>query len=261
MFTLTDYERKALSETINLADGHARYSSISIMKAMKNAIATFQTEAEKLNYYDLEMEFLYTFSKISNQSINNLEKTLICPTASISIEIIANFLRLNNYSVSLIHPTFDNLADILKRHKIKVNPLQEEDILNEDIDRLVSDTDTDCLFLVLPNNPTGQFLSQEKFVELSNACKKHNKLLIIDFCFRFFCPELYGWNQYEFLLHNDLNFIAIEDTGKTWATFEIKASTLTASKRKLSRYSIRFIKIFSCATLLFNCIFFKKYFP
>ena len=55
------------------------------------------------------------------------------------------------------------------------------------------------------------------------------KTLVVDFCFRFYAAELPRWSQYELLQRSGVSFITIEDTGKTWATLDMKIGMLVCS--------------------------------
>ena len=85
-----------------------------------------------------------------------------------------------------------------------------------------------AVFLVLPNNPTGTELSETEFSGLLEVCAKHRILLVLDASFRFY-SFLNTWNQARLLRDAGISFLVIEDTGKTWALCDLKASPLWCS--------------------------------
>lgn len=225
---LTDYELTALKGKFNLADGHARYDPD---RYYNRVIEILSKSNAARTQKDGEVEFSNVFFKLAKQKISNwIDRTLFCPSASVSIELIANYLRLSRTTTSLIEPVFDNLADILKRHGVLTGALQENRLHEAGLLVCLDSLTTDGFFIVLPNNPTGYIINKETFIDLVNYCQKTNKLLILDFSFRFFCSDLLSWDQYDILENSGVRYIAIEDTGKTWSTFEIKASSITSDK-------------------------------
>lgn len=226
---LTDYEVEALAGAFNLADGHARYafadSHAQIIEILSRSLLP------ELQQLKVENEFGNTFFGLANQKASvNLHRVLYCPSASLSIEIAANHLRDQHLSVGMIEPVFDNLPDILKRHHIPMTALREADIYSFGIKQWLEGITTNAMFLVMPNNPTGYVFSEADFQRVVEFCKQSDKLLILDFSFRFFSPEMLHWSQYDLLEQSGVRYIAIEDTGKTWPTFELKASTLLSDK-------------------------------
>ena len=85
------------------------------------------------------------------------------------------------------------------------------------------------MFLVLPNNPTGAYLGERDFADLCTYCKLNGKLLVLDLSFRFFSKELSAFDQYSVLQESGVEFITIEDTGKTWPTLDMKVGFVLSS--------------------------------
>jgi hypothetical protein len=107
--TLTDYEIDALSRSFNFADGHARYSIAQHSSSIMGKFPQLLTRT--YNQDEVEHNFGNVFFSLAGQSSPGDERILYCPSASISIELAANYLRMNNLSASRIEPIFDNLAD------------------------------------------------------------------------------------------------------------------------------------------------------
>ncbi len=240
---LTDYELLALSAPFNLADGHARYSEQEyysrILRILRKSKKPF------LDQKAVEERFASSYSGISNQSLHDYSRILYCPSASLSIEILANYLRMQNFSVGLIEPVFDNLADILKRHRVPLRPLSETH-LSDDPLRYLSSVDVDAYFFVIPNNPTGYLLEEPEFQAIVDYCVSNKKLLVLDFSFRFFSRDMLKWDQFKLMDASGVNYVAIEDVGKTWPTFELKVSPLIADKVTFSYLDAIYKDVFIC---------------
>ncbi|HRN69914.1 MAG TPA: pyridoxal phosphate-dependent aminotransferase [Candidatus Woesebacteria bacterium] len=225
---LTSWEWKALTSDCNLADGHAHQEQNAKQLSIINELPAFYLNSEKESQDKLQERFAKNFFTLAGQlSYKKFPDPLYHYACSIAIETVANYLRLTNKSVAMIHPTFDNLADILKRHKVPLLPIEEEEI--KSICKGTYDSSkVDALFLVCPNNPTGLELTQKEFMQIVNYCKNNNKLLILDLSFRFYSNYV-KWDQYEILYKSGVDFVCLEDTGKTWPTLDMKLGIIVSS--------------------------------
>jgi aspartate/methionine/tyrosine aminotransferase len=151
----------------------------------------------------------------------------ICTSASQSIDMAAAYLFRNKMSVGLLQPTFDNLAQIMKRWELEVHAVSEDQIFPLGSQQKLDPTEFDALFVVNPNNPTGSFLSKEQASNLISWCVDNSKLLILDQTFRFFDPN--PFDLMAMLEQSQVSFIVIEDTGKTFPTQDMKASIFSYS--------------------------------
>ena len=240
---LTSYEMRAISGRYNFADGHARYRSPLSPEQFLHMLSDFTKDGH--NQLINEAAFHVAFFALAGQNqAANPQNCLYCPSASVSIELVANYLRIRGMTVALIEPVFDNLADILRRHNIPLVPIADS-LLGRGLSEVITTIDADAIFLVLPNNPTGSTISSVDFENIVHLCAAHDKLLILDFSFRFFCPAFRTWNQYAVLFDSRVRFISIEDTGKTWSTSELKVSPILSDdfthQAILSIYSDLFI--------------------
>lgn len=223
---LTRYERRSLMSGVNLSDGHARQDVAPYADVITRLPEIFQ-EAQQGSLEAIEADFEQAFFGHAGQAAYaRLRPPLYNYACSLAIEVVAHFLVVNEMSVSLIHPTFDNLADILKGNGVCPQRIEQEQLCRDfDAGR---DVATDALFIVCPNNPTGQVLTREEFTEIVESCAAHGKLLIVDFSFRFF-SDFDAWDQYEILIGAGGSFITLEDSGKTWPTLDLKVGiTLTS---------------------------------
>ncbi|GLY33454.1 pyridoxal phosphate-dependent aminotransferase [Kineosporia sp. NBRC 101731] len=231
---LTQREVAALGETLNLADGHAFRAWTDQENALVDRLPSLFRQDDRLRLNDITETYFETFFGLSGQTLDRQAGARFpCFTASSGIELIANHLRLAGKSVTLIEPCFDNLKDILRRHQVPLTPLPD-DVLQGDAQALeerLDSIDTDVLFLVSPNNPTGTTVSEATLIQILNFCSRRGVMLILDTCFRFYQPDADVYDQYKLLIDADIDWIVIEDTGKTWPTLEIKAPFLSVSRR------------------------------
>lgn len=225
------FDNTILSDSINLAFGDTlQYTDITQSKIFKQLSDAF-VNVQKKSRREIELEFLIAYWKLAGQSYEvTFGAEMACYSASTAIEIIANYLKMKQLRTALIEPTFDNLPAILKRVGVDLVSIPEKQVLSRpNFDQLLS-LDIQAIFVVAPNNPTGLSPSEEDFRDLIDFCSTHNKLLITDFCFRFFSTEM-SWDQYAMALGADCNFLFIEDTGKAWPLLDLKTALLVAHPR------------------------------
>jgi aspartate/methionine/tyrosine aminotransferase len=226
---LTQYERVSLGQTYNLADGHARQYQDQAQEEIRRRLPDIYRASEHVAQLDAERDFQAAFYTLAGQeSAIAHPYTLPCTSASLAIDLIATFLSRANHTVSLIQPCFDNLATILSRRRVAATPLGEPDVTPPMLRGTLGSMAADAVFLTFPNNPTGFVLDPSGFNDLTDLCAEHNKILILDWTFRFF-SSLNTWDQYEILERSGVSYICIEDTGKTWPTLDLKCSILATS--------------------------------
>ncbi len=229
---LTQLEIPRLSETFNLTDGHVHRLWDKKEKSIINKAAFFFRTVSREMQPKLEKEFKTSFYELSRQDIDDKKVNyLLCTSASMSLEIIANYLRLNKASLALIEPCFDNLADIFKRHNLRLEVIPEKYLIDCALDNFLKSVKSSAICLISPNNPTGLAYSKENLEKFAKYCKYNNKLLIIDSSFRFYNDRENIFDEYALLNKIGVNYIFIEDTGKTWPTHDIKISILAISKK------------------------------
>jgi hypothetical protein len=232
---LTEYEIDTLPRTYNLTDGHAFRRWLAAEEAIIDRSAQLFKNYDRRFQVEIEREYIRDFARLAKQTWDEDGfGYLMCFTASMAFEIIANYLRLNQLSLSLIEPCFDNLADIFHRHRIPLDPVFDG-LLEAPGDALVgvlSELDSDAICLVTPNNPTGLTLKEDNLRSLLEYCKARRKLLILDNCFRPYLPRHSIYDQYDLVLQAGVDAVLVEDTGKTWPTSEIKAPFFATSRAR-----------------------------
>ena len=240
LIDITQHEIEALKTEFNLADAHTHQSqSISQRKIVEN-LPELWYSAEKSTQHQCEQEFIEKFYSSHGQhtALKRKDEIYLVYAASISMHITATYLMQNDMNVGLIEPCFDNLHDLMKHMHLPLSPLDES--LFSDSNKIYGNLvqhalGLDAIFIVDPNNPTGFSIfsdSTESFCELIRFCKDFNKLLIMDFCFSAFIKVSGGsrFDVYELLENSEVDFIAMEDTGKTWPIQDAKCSSLQVSR-------------------------------
>src|SRR5580704_1478984 len=159
---LTDYEVSTLSQPYHLTDGHAfrRWSAAEV--AIIDRSAQLFENNHRQQQAGIERAYIRDFSQLARQTCDeDALGYLMCFTASMAFEILANYLRLNRLSLSLVEPCFDNLADIFRRHQIPMRPVQDAllEAPSDIFERALRTIDSDAICLVTPNNPTGMTLA------------------------------------------------------------------------------------------------------
>jgi aspartate/methionine/tyrosine aminotransferase len=226
---LTQYEHNALSRVYNLADGHAHQQQSFSQRNIIDRLPSIFYRVEASSQYIIEKDFLDSFFELAQQpkAIKN-GSSLFCYSASIAIEMAAHLLRQRGLRTALIEPIFDNVPSLLKRSGGDLVAIDESAIFPEPKIDLLNSLDVDAFFIVMPNNPTGSTLSKLEFKKLVDFCAVTGKMLVVDFCFRFFDKSML-WDQYEVAINAGIDFLFIEDTGKTWPSLDMKASLVTVN--------------------------------
>jgi aspartate/methionine/tyrosine aminotransferase len=223
---LTGYEIDSLPRSYNLTDGHAFRRWSSAEEAIIDRAAQLFKNNTRRQQPQIERGYVRDFLRLGRQTWDeDALGHLMCFTASMAFEIVANYLRLNRLRLALIEPCFDNLADIFHRHRIPMRPLPDAllEAPGDAFERAFRTIESDAICLVTPNNPTGMTLAEGNLRKLLAFCKERRKLLILDNCFAAYLPRHSVYDQYRLVLDAGVDAILIEDTGKTWPTSEIKA--------------------------------------
>jgi hypothetical protein len=230
---LTCYEIDSLGRSYNLTDGHAFRRWTAAEEAIIDRSPQLFKHNSRQMQAAIEREYTRDFATLGKQIWDeDALGYLMCFTASMAFEIIANYLRLERRSLTLIEPCFDNLADIFRRHEVPLSPFPDAllEAADDAFEHALSTIKSDAICLVTPNNPTGKTLSKANLQSLVRFCKHQRKLLILDNCFRAYLPRDQVYDQSRVVLDGGIDVFMVEDTGKTWPTAEIKAPFIAVSR-------------------------------
>lgn len=244
--TLTDYEQIGFRASVNLADGHAYQELGRGQKSIVGKLDEIWHDSLNLSIPASEELYLQRFARlIDSPGLLTAAGHSILPTASNSIDLVGAYLVARGSRVLLTHPTFDNLALLLRRRGVAPRPISESEILDGSaLDAYLRTSDV--LFLVNPNNPTGMSLSRQDFVGVVEACLRHDVTVIIDASFRlFYAPT---WDAYQTLQDAGASYIVFEDTGKVFPTQDMKASILACSSDHRAALSELYNEVYLCVS-------------
>jgi len=174
----------------------------------------------------LHATFLGALGQPSHQLLDGRIRT--CYSSSVAMEILARALSDSVRSVALVHPTFDNIADILLGNGLNLLPIREQQVF-DDIESFDIPTEADCLFITTPNNPTGRVLNAAALARIADECAARRIILALDTSFRGF-DERACFDHYAILEGSTARYVVIEDSGKLWPTLDAKVGLLAYSK-------------------------------
>ncbi|GGN03888.1 hypothetical protein GCM10011609_48770 [Lentzea pudingi] len=225
---LTQFEYLALNSPLNLSDGHARQALTSSQVRIIDDLPGLWAEAVKLPVEEVEASAKQAYFELLGQSSFPSGRVLSCYSSSVAMEIFARSLATEVDTIGLIHPTFDNIPDILRGVGLRLVPVEEDALHAGDLPgELLSQLG--CVFVTTPNNPTGRVLPAERLRRLAEQCAEHDVVLTLDTSFRGFDTDAH-YDHYAILRDSGCRWVVIEDTGKLWPTQELKIGFLVSSE-------------------------------
>jgi len=229
MLNLTELEQCAIDAPINLADGHPRQDLTAEQRKLVGRFPEVFEAARLETFADIERsahkEFLHSFGQAAAPVDGG--RIFSVYSSSVATMVVANVLTDAAHRVALLHPTFDNIHDILAR-TVPLLPISEAACAAADLRDLYQEGAT-CLFVTTPNNPTGWFLDRDAFAQVAATCAARGMLLCVDASFRGFDMRA-QFDHYEIMHQVGVSYIVIEDTGKLWPFGELKLGFLAVSE-------------------------------
>ncbi|MFJ8755087.1 enduracididine biosynthesis enzyme MppP [Streptomyces sp. NPDC102441] len=227
---LTQFETLALASSMNLADGHARQQLTAAQSKIVAELPSMWAEAALRPVAEIEQEAAESFFGMLGQHSHPFDagRTLSCYSSSLAMEILARSLVATSDAVALLHPTFDNIPDILRGVGLRLVPVEEEQAHDEDLPAELLEQ-VGCVFITTPNNPTGRVMTEGRLRRLAEQCAEHGVVLALDTSFRGFDPDA-QFDHYAVLEASGCRWVVIEDTGKLWPTLELKIGWLVRSE-------------------------------
>ncbi|MEU4563497.1 enduracididine biosynthesis enzyme MppP [Actinoplanes sp. NPDC023936] len=228
---LTEIESLALSSELNMADGHARQELTEAQRSIVDEFPDLFHKAAAQPVDDLEREAHRAFLHMMGQHTfpTRAGGVLTCYSSSVAMEILARSLATaGGGSVALVHPTFDNIPDLLRGNGLRLLPVEEDVLHHGPVAAAVPDG-VRCLFVTTPNNPTGRVLTEDRLAGLAAECAAKDVVLALDTSFRGFDTRSH-YDHYAVLRDSGCRWVVIEDTGKLWATQDLKVGLLASSE-------------------------------
>jgi enduracididine biosynthesis enzyme MppP len=221
---LTELERSAIVSGANLADGHARYGLTLAQQKIINRLPELFVQAGEAPEASLDREAQVAFlAALGQHAAIARSEVLSCYSSSVALEILGRALYADGIrTVAVLHPTFDNIPDILRGIGLHAVPIEEQQ-LQDGVLQLPAGVE--ALFLTTPNNPTGQVLSAHQLEHWAGVCARRGVILVLDTSFRGFDPRA-QYDHVEVLVRAGCRYVVIEDTGKLWPTLDLKVGLL-----------------------------------
>lgn len=224
---LTQYETVALDSELNLSDGHPRQDLTEQQRQIVESLSDMWMQSFKHPASTIEREAAEAFFSLFGQKshLDSHDEIVACYSSSVAMEIFARALSQQGSSIALLHPTFDNIPDILRGNRLNLVAIDEEDChrqqaLSEELLNKV-----DAVFLTTPNNPTGRYISAVLLDRIARQCAASDTILALDTCFRGFDIRTH-YDHYAILRESGCRWVVIEDTGKLWPTLELRPAAL-----------------------------------
>lgn len=227
---LTQWEFLALNSPLNVADGHARQALTPGQEKIVGELPALFAEGEQRPVEEIEVEAHRAYFRLLGQHTFPAAhgRVLSCYSSSVAMEILSRSLAGRVETVALVHPTFDNIADLLRGNGLRLVPLAEDALHGEDLPAELL-TRVGCVFVTTPNNPTGRVLGADRLRRLAEQCAAAGVVLALDTSFRGFDPRAH-YDHYAILEASGCRWVVIEDTGKLWPTLDLKAGLLVTSE-------------------------------
>ncbi|HEX6682644.1 MAG TPA: aminotransferase class I/II-fold pyridoxal phosphate-dependent enzyme [Candidatus Limnocylindrales bacterium] len=184
-------------------------------------------DAAQRPFADIEVDCHTTFFASLGQHSAPIGTGRIVSTYSstVALDIVARVTRNRTGDVALLHPTFDNIADLFHARGLRLHPVTEQDL---DCDSWHIPAQVGALVLVSPNNPTGWVLDCSRLRQVAERCAAAGAMFILDASFRGQDTRA-QYDTYEVLDGVGCDWIVVEDTGKLWPVSELKSGFLAWS--------------------------------
>ena len=185
---------------------------------------------------DLDRKVLQSATKLLNAKPLEKFSGLITRSGSMAIHRTMAHLSKNHSRVALLSPAIDlyhAFADELNFQAQTYTVSVNDDLDIDSFIAFVKEKGCDAIFTAMPNNPTGTNLRPGDLEKLVSFCRKEDVTLVLDACFALvgkkspFLSELY-------CLSDDLSWILLWDTGKTFGLRHRKIGLVWCSKNNES---------------------------
>lgn len=225
---LTELEIRAERAGLNLADGHARQPLTAGQEAIIDRLPELFRIAQRGVVPELDREAQETYlSVLGQQTALTSAEILSCYSSSVAMEIFARAASAAGLRrVGLIHPTFDNIPDILRGIGLSLVAVPEEVLHSGDT---AAAPEVDVLFVTTPNNPTGAVLEEPALAQWAAWCAAHGVVMALDTSFRAFDPRAH-YDHYRVLVESGAEWVVIEDTGKVFPSLDLKVGFLAYAR-------------------------------
>src|SRR5262249_18419200 len=149
--------------------------------AIVEQIPQMFAEASRRPFREIEREahaaFLYAIGQHSAPI--GTGRILSCYSSTLATDILARALPAGA-TIAVLHPTFDNIADLFVTRGLKLVPLSEKALL----DAAWPVPPVSAIVVTHPNNPTGLVVPEGHLRSLAKHAVRHGQIVIVDASFR-----------------------------------------------------------------------------
>ncbi|WP_202971004.1 enduracididine biosynthesis enzyme MppP [Saccharothrix sp. ALI-22-I] len=218
-----------MNSEMNLADGHARQALTTSQAVIIDSLPELFRMSAETPVEQLESRahgaFFHALGQHEYPGADG--RVLACYSSSVAMEILSRAVVTEIDQMALLHPTFDNIPDILRGVGITLRPIEEDLLHDADLPDSLLDS-VGAVFVTTPNNPTGRVVDEERLRRLAEQCREHDVVLCLDTSFRGFDPRA-QYDHYAVLEQVGCRWAVVEDTGKLWPTLDLKVGWLVTS--------------------------------
>ncbi|BCB89240.1 aminotransferase class I/II-fold pyridoxal phosphate-dependent enzyme [Phytohabitans suffuscus] len=227
---LTTMELDALADAdggLNLTDGHARLHLSPEQTAIVERIPQMFAEASRRPFPEVEREAHTAFLNAIGQHSAPIGtgRILSCYSSTLAMDIVARALPAGA-RIAVLHPTFDNIADLFVTRGLSLQPMSESELMAQQW----PGAPVRAIVVTHPNNPTGLVTPEGHLRSLAAHAVQHGQTVIVDASFRGQVRDA-QYDTCAVLESAAADWIVIEDTGKLWPTHELKIGLLAYSER------------------------------
>ena len=227
--SLTRLEDKALRSGLNASDGHPRMPLTESQEHIVADLPSLFHQAQRCSFEEVEERaqraFLHGIGQLRAPIATG--RLVSCYSSSTAMDIVARTLAERTSAVALIHPTFDNIADLLRARGLMLYPVAECEFDGEIVAEL-PDMLARCSSLLRTTRPAG--CCPPMHWPGSRSRVNTGRVLALDTCFRAHDPRS-QYDTYDILENSGVEWVIIEDTGKVWPMLELKAGFLSWGER------------------------------
>jgi enduracididine biosynthesis enzyme MppP len=223
---LTQIADLAIGGAMNVSDAHPRHRPSAGQRQIIDGLPALFEEARTRPADEVEERAHQAFfTALGQRGALSGRRILNAYASSVAMDVVARWLASRTNALALIHPTFDNIPDLLRAWSLNLVPVEEDELVHGELSVLEH---VGALFVTTPNNPTGVVVNERRLAEIAEACRRHDSVLVLDTSFRGFDRRA-QYDSYVVLDASGVEYIVIEDTGKLWPMLELKLGFMVAS--------------------------------
>lgn len=155
-------------------------------------------------------------------------------------ELIKSFMSVLSGKIGIIRPTFEEYSNRYDKERQVVFIPENKDFSYtvSDILDYFKDKEIECLILINPDNPSGNYISNSDMNKLLNWARKRHVKLVVDESFADFADEKDNSLIKQKILDDNQNLIVIKSISKCYGVPGLRLGVLASGNKEI----IKFIK-------------------